>query len=111
MSNRCGQEQLECRSLTLLAVNGNESAVTFHNAEVGRESQTGAFANFFGREKRIENLIDHCPWHSGSGIAHAQSNELTEPSLRRHGCEMLVDREILRPNYERAAVRHCIARI
>ena len=91
-------------------LDSNKSTVAFHDAEVV-ESPRPVPYDFLSTEKRIENLIDRCSWHSHASVADAQDNELSGFCVGCHRGVMLIDVEVFGPYDKRTAVGHGVARV
>ena len=74
------QENIERRALAFLRVDIDEAAGLLDDTVHGRKPETGALADFLGREERLEDLVDDIGWDSGAGIRYGDPHVVR----RRH---------------------------
>src|SRR5215471_3340297 len=85
-SARCGgQQNFECRSLSLLTFNTNASAVLFHDCLHSEEAQSGSFAFALGAEEGFENVGAGFAVHSNSCVFHQEQNIVSGRRTRTRG--------------------------
>src|SRR5581483_9775015 len=60
----------EDRAALGVITSGNVTAVLLHDAVGDREPQPGAFADFLGRVKRLEQPAQRFVGNAGAGVAH-----------------------------------------
>src|SRR5207237_7787889 len=75
------------------------------------KAKPSSFARFFGGEEWIVNLLDDSGRNAQSGIANPERDVSAGFRIRRHGSVAFIDLHVVRPNHERAAIRHGIARV
>ena len=87
----------------------NKAAGLFDDPVDRRESKAGALADFFGGEKRLEDLLYNVGWNAGPGVADFNQNIIG--SGHAFVCEVFAfrGRNIGRAQGELSAVRHGIA--
>src|SRR5207302_3146928 len=103
------QENIERRALAFLRVDIDEAAGLLDDTVYGRKPETGALADFLGREERLEDLVDDIGRDSGAGIRYGDPHVIR----RRHPLvgEMtgLLRAHVGGPNRQLAAVGHRVA--
>ena len=69
--------QLKRRTGAYLAVDFNAAAIVFHDPVADADTQSGAFADFFGRKKGFNNFIFNLFGHPGARIGNQHHDLLT----------------------------------
>src|SRR5205807_4124808 len=72
-----GEENFESGASANLAGDFNPSFVLFNNAINSGQTETGAFADFFGRKERLEDPPHSVGIHAAAGIGDLEANERT----------------------------------
>ncbi len=66
------QINLECRPASRLGIHADVAAALFYDSIHRRQSQSGAFAFFFGSEERLEHAGLRLRVHAAAGIGHCE---------------------------------------
>jgi len=69
-----GQKNEKTGSFADLRLNIHPAVVLFGNGKDGGQAQTGAFADGFGGEERIEDARQNLGWNADSSVADRQSH-------------------------------------
>ena len=86
--------QFEGGPLPRLAIDPDVSAGLFHNAVHGSQAQTGPFALFFGRKKRLEDVAPRLRIHAVSVVAHCDHGEFARLHAHMRAGVILIQHNI-----------------
>ena len=104
-----GEVELDARAGAGLAVDGDVAAGLFDEAVDHAEAKAGAFADFLGREERLEHPAERLLVHARARVAHRDHHVLAGDHFGVGGGIALVEVNVRRLDGQEAAVRHGVA--
>src|SRR5581483_2546208 len=106
------QIDLECAALPQLALHRDEASALLNDSVNDGEAESGAFAEFFRGEERLEDSLLCVGVHSHSGIADREHDILSWLYAMGDSDGVLaIDACICSADLQRAALRHCVASV
>ena len=106
---RAREIDFERGTFAQLAVDVDKPAMAADDAEGGGQAEAGAFGEFLGGEKRVENLVEILRWNAATGVGHVQTNVTARRDALLDRFVLGIDHQCFRRKGNLSAIGHGIA--